>query len=87
MTRQEMSVSTGVRRRAAPYYVAIGLPPDMVDTFLEELAEEGACPVHVEHDDEGTASVLFQLAPWDSGTWLTSASRRYGCGLAPARRG
>jgi hypothetical protein len=87
MTRDEISVSTRAWSRAAPCYIAIGLPPGMVDRFLEELAEEGGRTVRVEHDDEGTASVVFRLAPWDRGTWLTSASHRYGCGLAPVRRG
>jgi hypothetical protein len=80
-----MVTSTRTRRRAPAQYVAIGLPPDMVDKLMEQLDEEGAIPVRVEHDDEGAALVFFQLASWDTGAWLTSLAQRFGCGLAPCR--
>ena len=80
-----MVTSTRSRRRAPAQYVAIGLPPELVDKLMEQLDEEGAIPVRVEHDDEGAALVFFQLASWDSGAWLTSLAQRFGCGLAPCR--
>jgi hypothetical protein len=73
------------RRRTPAQYVAIGLPPGLVDKLMERLDEEGAVPVRVEHDEEGSALVFFQLAAWDSGAWLTSLAQNFGCGLAPCR--
>ena len=80
-----MVTQSRTRRRAPAQYVAIGLPPHLVDKLMEQLDEEGAIPVRVEHDDEGAALVVFQLASWDSGAWLTSLAQRFGCGLAPCR--
>jgi hypothetical protein len=74
------------RRRSAPAYVAIGLRPDAVSLFAEELEEEGAMLLRVQHDDEGSALVFFQLAAGDPGGWLPTLPRRWGCGLAPAPR-
>ena len=80
-----MVTQSRTRRRAPAQYVAIGLPPDLVDKLMEQLDEEGAIPVRIEHDDEGAALVVFQLAAWDTGAWLTSLAQRFGCGLAPCR--
>ena len=80
-----MVTSARSRRKAPAQFVAIGLPPDLVEKLMEQLDEEGAIPVRVEHDDEGAALVFFQLAAWDSGAWLTSLAQRFGCGLAPCR--
>ena len=76
---------TKSRRRSPAQFVAIGLPPGMVDKLMERLDEEGATPTRVEHDEEGTALVFFELAAWDRGTWLTSLAQSFGCGLAPCR--
>jgi hypothetical protein len=56
----------------------------MVASFVDRIAEEGAHPLQVGHDDEGTPIVLFQLAAWDRGRWLASLSQHFGCALAPA---
>jgi hypothetical protein len=80
-----MATYTRTRRRGPAQFVAIGLPPEMVGGLMDRLDEEGATPVRVEHDDEGTALVFFQLASWDSGSWLTSVAQQFGCGLAPCR--
>ncbi len=72
------------KRRSAGQYVAIGLPPHGVTSFLEQLEEEGACQVRMDQDDEGSTLVFFDLAAWDSGDWLPTLSQRFGCGLAPA---
>jgi hypothetical protein len=74
------------RRRSSPAYVAIGLRPDVVPLFAEELEEEGAMLLRVQHDDEGSALVFFQLAAGDPGVWLPNLPRRWGCGLAPTPR-
>ena len=82
-----MATPTRPRRRGAAQYIAIGLPPDMIDPLLEQLEEEGAVPLRVEHDtEEGSAQVVFQLGSWDSGAWLPTLSQRFGCALAPAPR-
>jgi hypothetical protein len=57
----------------------------MVDKLMERLDEEGAIPLRVEQDPEGTAQVFFQLASWDTGAWLKSLAPTLGCGLAPCR--
>ena len=77
---------TSRRRRSSPAYVAIGLRPDVVPSFAEEIEEEGAMLLRVQHDDEGSALVFFQLAAGDPGVWLPNLPRRWGCGLAPAPR-
>jgi hypothetical protein len=78
---------TGQRReRPAACYVAIGLRPDVVSSFADALEEEDARVLRVEHDDEGSALVFFQLTASDRGAWLPSITQRWGCGLAPAPR-
>jgi hypothetical protein len=87
--RRNMQMVTPVRtkRRSAGQYVAIGLPPQAVAPFLEQLEEEGACQVRIEQDDEGSSLVFFELAAWDSGDWLPALSRQFGCGVAPTGGG
>lgn len=81
-----MATTTRPRVRAAPCYVALGLRPEMIDEFQEQVEEEGAQLVSIDHDDEGTAVVFFALAAGDEGMWLRALTGRFGCGLAPAPR-
>jgi len=74
------------RRRTLGCYVAIGLRPDGISAFTDELEEEEACLLQIAHDDEGSALVFFHLAAGDPGDWLPALARRWGCGLAPAAR-
>ena len=85
-TQQEKGRKLSPRRRATARYVAIGLRPDMLAAFTDQLEEEGALLLRVEHDDEGSALVIFQLAAGDGGPWLPALTQQWGCGLAPAPR-
>jgi len=85
-TQREKGRTLTPGRRAAARYVAIGLRPDMLAAFTDHLEEEGALLLRVEHDDEGSAQVIFQLAAGDPGPWLPMLTRQWGCGLAPAPR-
>jgi hypothetical protein len=79
---EKMVSSTKLRRRAPGQYVVIGLAPDLVSRLLEQLKEEGAEPVRVDHDAQGSAQVFFRLGAWDNGAWLPALARNFGCGLA-----
>jgi len=64
----------------------MGLRPDLLDAFEEQLDEEDARLIGIDHDEEGTAVAFFTLAAWDEGAWLRTLPGRFGCGLAPAPR-
>jgi hypothetical protein len=79
-----MATTTRKQSRSARRYAAIGLPPSVVDELVDWLEEEGVGVLRIDRDDEGSAIVCFELAPWDSGAWLQTLPQRFGCGLAPA---
>jgi hypothetical protein len=79
-----MAATTRKQTRSARRYAAVGLPPGVVEELVTWLEEEGVGVLRVERDDEGSAIVCFELAPWDTGAWLKSLSQRFGCGLVPA---
>ena len=82
-----MGTATRQRPRSVLRYMAMGLPPSTVAPLMEWVEEQGAAVLRVEHDDEGSALVCFELAAWDTGAWLRTVSQRFGCGLAPASGG
>ena len=79
-----MTTTTRKQIRSARRYAAIGLPPRVMEELVAWLEEEGVEVLRVERDDEGSGIVCFELAPWDTGAWLSTLSQRFGCGLAPA---